>query len=64
MAAILIVEDDVAFATMLKTFFEKRDYKVETAFTATDSFKKLTTQSFESGGILSGYPQASKAALI
>ncbi len=47
MNSILIIEDDVAFATMLKTFFEKRDYKVETAFTAGDSFKKLMTQSFE-----------------
>ncbi|CAM4181706.1 sigma-54-dependent transcriptional regulator [Gillisia limnaea] len=47
MNSILIIEDDVAFATMLKTFFEKRDYKVETAFTAGDSFKKLMIQSFE-----------------
>lgn len=47
MKSILIIEDDVAFATMLKTFFEKRDYKVETAFTAGDSFKKLMIQSFD-----------------
>jgi len=46
MAAILIVEDDVAFATMLKTFFEKRDYKVETAFSASEAFKKLSLQPF------------------
>jgi len=46
MAAILIVEDDVAFATMLKTFFEKRDYKVEAAFSATEAFKKLSLQPF------------------
>lgn len=47
MAAILIVEDDVAFATMLKTFFEKRDYKVETAFSAAEAFKKLSLQPFQ-----------------
>ncbi len=46
MAAILIVEDDVAFATMLKTFFEKRDYKVEAAFSAAEAFKKLSLQPF------------------
>jgi len=42
MAAILIVEDDVAFATMLRTFLEKRDYKVDVAFSAEEAFKKLT----------------------
>src|SRR5665811_1679823 len=47
MAAILIVEDDVEFATMLKTFFEKRDYKVETAFSAAEAFKKLSLQPFQ-----------------
>jgi len=46
MAAILIVEDDVAFATMLKTFLKKRDYKVETAFSAEEAFKKLSLQPF------------------
>jgi len=46
MAAILIVEDDVAFATMLKTFFEKRGYKVESAFSAAEAFKKLSLQPF------------------
>jgi two-component system response regulator HydG len=46
MAAILIVEDDVAFATMLKTFFEKRGYKVEVAFTAAEAFKKLSLLPF------------------
>lgn len=46
MTAILIVEDDVAFATMLKSFFEKRDYKVEAAFSAEEAFKKLSLQPF------------------
>ncbi len=47
MISILIVEDDVAFATMLKTFFEKREYKAETSFTAADAFKKMKETSFE-----------------
>ncbi|MGB8705828.1 MAG: sigma-54 dependent transcriptional regulator [Gillisia sp.] len=47
MNSILIVEDDVAFATMLKTFLEKRSYKVETSFTAADAFKKLKDQQFD-----------------
>ena len=46
MAAILIVDDDVAFAIMLKTFFEKRAYKVEIAFSAAEAFKKLSLQQF------------------
>ena len=46
MAAILIVDDDVAFATMLKTFFEKRAYKVEIAFSTAEAFKKLSLQQF------------------
>ena len=47
MVSILIVEDDVAFATMLKTFFEKRNYKVETSFSAGEAFKKMKLASFE-----------------
>jgi len=47
MVSILIVEDDVAFATMLKTFFEKRDYKVDTSFSAAEAFKKMKAGSFE-----------------
>ena len=43
MIPILIIEDDVAFSAMLKTFFEKRDYKVQTALTAEDGFKKLAS---------------------
>lgn len=46
MAAILIVEDDVAFATMLKTFFEKRGYEAETAFSAAEAFKKMSLLPF------------------
>ena len=47
MVSILIVEDDVAFATMLKTFFEKRDYKVDTSFSAAEAFKKMKATPFE-----------------
>jgi len=47
MVSILIVEDDVAFATMLKTFFEKRNYKVDTSFSAAEAFKKMKENPFE-----------------
>ncbi len=47
MVSILIVEDDVAFATMLKTFFEKRNYKVDTSFSAAEAFKKMKDNPFE-----------------
>lgn len=47
MVSILIIEDDVAFSTMLKTFFEKRDYKVQSALTAEDGFKKLSSNSID-----------------
>lgn len=47
MTSILIVEDDVAFATMLKTFFEKRNYLVATSFSAAEAFKKMKATRFE-----------------
>lgn len=47
MVSILIIEDDVAFSAMLKTFFEKRDYKVQSALTAEDGFKKLSANSID-----------------
>lgn len=47
MISILIVEDDVAFATMLKTFFEKRNYQVATSFSAAEAFKKMKASPFE-----------------
>jgi two-component system response regulator HydG len=47
MGVILIIEDDVAFATMLKTFFEKKAYEVEITFTAGEAFKKLKDRSFD-----------------
>lgn len=47
MVSILIIEDDVAFATMLKTFFERRDYNVDSAFSASEGLKKLSSKSFD-----------------
>lgn len=47
MVSVLIVEDDVAFATMLKTFLEKRDFRVNSAFSAGEAFKKLQNDSFD-----------------
>lgn len=47
MREILVIEDDVAFATMLKTFFEKNGYKVEIAFTAGEAFKNLKESDFD-----------------
>jgi len=37
----------VAFATMLKTFFIKREYNAEIAFSAEDAFKKMKETPFE-----------------
>ncbi|MBZ9631065.1 sigma-54 dependent transcriptional regulator [Salegentibacter sp. LM13S] len=41
MTKILIVEDDVPFGTMLKTFLIKHDYEVELVFSGLEAFKKL-----------------------
>ncbi len=46
MTKILIVEDDVPFGTMLKTFLIKRDYKVELVFSGLEAFKKLKEHTF------------------
>jgi len=47
MSKVLVVEDDVAFGTMLKTFLEKRGYKVELAFSATEAFSKIDKGNFD-----------------
>ena len=47
MARILIVEDDVAFCTMLQTFLEKKDFEVKTAYTATDALLLVDREKFE-----------------
>lgn len=46
MTKILIVEDDVAFGTMLKTFLEKRNYEVVHAFSANEALKQIQTTDF------------------
>lgn len=47
MAEILIVEDDIAFGTMLKTFLNKKGYKAQHVFSASEAFKKIAEDSFE-----------------
>lgn len=44
--SILIVEDDLTFATMLKTWLRKKGYEVETASTNARARKLLTTRDF------------------
>lgn len=44
--SILIVEDDLTFATMLKTWLGKKGYEVETASTNARARKLLTTRNF------------------
>ena len=46
MVNILIVEDDVPFGTMLKTFLNKRNYEVELVFSGEEAFRKLKQNSF------------------
>ncbi|SKB47477.1 two-component system, NtrC family, response regulator HydG [Salegentibacter holothuriorum] len=46
MTKILIVEDDVPFGTMLKTFLIKRDYEVELVFSGLEALKKIKDNSF------------------
>lgn len=46
MQSILIVEDDLTFATMLKTWLGKKGYEVETASTNARARKLLTTRDF------------------
>lgn len=47
MSKILVVEDDVAFGTMLKTFLEKRDYKVALVYSALEAFRKISENKFD-----------------
>ncbi len=47
MSKVLVVEDDVAFGTMLKTFLEKREYKVSLVYSASEAFKKITEVNFD-----------------
>ncbi|MCK8520844.1 sigma-54 dependent transcriptional regulator [Aquimarina sp. D1M17] len=47
MSKILIVEDDVAFCTMLKTFLEKKEYEVATAFSGNEAIPKIKKETFD-----------------
>ncbi|MBT8295440.1 MAG: sigma-54 dependent transcriptional regulator [Gramella sp.] len=47
MSKVLVVEDDVAFGTMLKTFLEKREYKVTLVYSASEAFKKISSNAFD-----------------
>ncbi|PKV48421.1 two-component system response regulator HydG [Aquimarina sp. MAR_2010_214] len=47
MSKILIVEDDVAFCTMLKTFLQKKEYEVFTAFSGDEAIQKIKKDTFD-----------------
>lgn len=47
MAKILIVEDDVAFCTMLQTFLKKKDFEVKTAFSASEAASLFAKEKFD-----------------
>ena len=47
MSKILIVEDDVAFCTMLKTFLKKNDYEVSTAFSGSQAVLQIQNDTFD-----------------
>src|SRR5690625_1995420 len=47
MSRILIIDDDVAFCKMLATFLSKKNFEVETAFSAESALKKFEKSNFE-----------------
>ncbi len=47
MFKILIIEDDVAFCTMLKTFLQKKEYEVVTAFSGNEAVPKIKQDVFD-----------------
>ena len=47
MSKVLVVEDDVAFGTMLKTFLEKRNYKVALVYSASEAFRKISSEKYD-----------------
>ena len=47
MTKILIVEDDVAFCTMLKTFLQKKGYEVLTAFSGSEATNRIKDNDFD-----------------
>lgn len=47
MAKILLVEDDVAFCTMLKTFLVKKEYAVDAVYTATEALNLINSEEYD-----------------
>lgn len=47
MAKILLVEDDVAFCTMLKTFLKKKDFEVDAVYTATEALNQISEKDYD-----------------
>ena len=47
MTKILIVEDDVAFCTMLKTFLQKKGFEVLTAFSGSEATNRIKDNDFD-----------------
>ncbi len=47
MSKILIVEDDVAFCKMLKTFLQKKEYDVFTAFSGNEAIPQIKNEAFD-----------------
>ncbi|WP_299243541.1 sigma-54 dependent transcriptional regulator [uncultured Aquimarina sp.] len=47
MSKLLIVEDDVAFCTMLKTFLQKKGYDVSTSFSGNEAVLQIQEHTFD-----------------
>ncbi|SEK90216.1 two-component system, NtrC family, response regulator HydG [Aquimarina amphilecti] len=47
MSKLLIVEDDVAFCTMLKTFLQKKGYEVSTSFSGSEAVLQIQEHTFD-----------------
>lgn len=47
MARILLVEDDIAFCTMLKTFLVKKNFVVEAVYSATEALNLIKSEKFD-----------------
>ena len=47
MAKILLVEDDVAFCTMLKTFLIKKEFQVDAVYTATEALSHISKNDYD-----------------
>ena len=47
MSKVLLVEDDVAFCTMLKTFLSKKEFTVDAVFTATEALDLVSNKKYD-----------------